>query len=99
MRGRALIAFLIGIVMAYQGADQQRRFGAGIDTLDLLGIAILRRDRHLADRDRGRRPCLAERLTCLASRYSDGGDRGREPSTPRRPQRQQQSRRCAAAGR
>jgi phospholipid/cholesterol/gamma-HCH transport system permease protein len=42
MRGRALIAFLIGIVMAYQGADQQRRFGAGIDTLDLLGIAILR---------------------------------------------------------
>ena len=30
-----LIAFLIGIVMAYQGADQLRRFGAEIFTVDL----------------------------------------------------------------
>jgi phospholipid/cholesterol/gamma-HCH transport system permease protein len=37
-----LIAFLIGIVMAYQGADQLRRFGAEIYTVDLLGISILR---------------------------------------------------------
>jgi phospholipid/cholesterol/gamma-HCH transport system permease protein len=37
-----LIAFLIGVVMAYQGADQLRRFGAEIFTVDLLGIAILR---------------------------------------------------------
>jgi len=37
-----LIAFLIGIVMAYQGADQLRRFGAEIYAVDLLGISILR---------------------------------------------------------
>jgi phospholipid/cholesterol/gamma-HCH transport system permease protein len=37
-----LIAFLIGVVMAYQGADQLRRFGAEIFTVDLLGISILR---------------------------------------------------------
>ena len=37
-----LIAFLIGIVMAYQGADQLRRFGAEIFTVDLVGVSILR---------------------------------------------------------
>jgi phospholipid/cholesterol/gamma-HCH transport system permease protein len=37
-----LIAFLIGVVMTYQGADQLRRFGAEIFTVDLLGISILR---------------------------------------------------------
>lgn len=37
-----LIAFLIGIVMAYQGADQLRRFGAEIYTIDLLAISVLR---------------------------------------------------------
>jgi phospholipid/cholesterol/gamma-HCH transport system permease protein len=37
-----LIAFLIGIVMAYQGADQLRRFGAEIYTINLLAITILR---------------------------------------------------------
>ncbi len=37
-----LIAFLLGIVMAYQGADQLRRFGAEIFTVDLLGISIMR---------------------------------------------------------
>lgn len=37
-----LIAFLIGIVMAYQGADQLKRFGAEIYTVDLVGVSILR---------------------------------------------------------
>jgi phospholipid/cholesterol/gamma-HCH transport system permease protein len=37
-----LIAFLIGVVMAYQGADQLRRFGAEIFTVNLLGISVLR---------------------------------------------------------
>ena len=37
-----LISFLIGIVMAYQGADQLRRFGAEIFTVDLVGISVLR---------------------------------------------------------
>jgi phospholipid/cholesterol/gamma-HCH transport system permease protein len=37
-----LLSFLIGIVFAYQGSDQLRRFGAEIYTVNLLGIAILR---------------------------------------------------------
>jgi phospholipid/cholesterol/gamma-HCH transport system permease protein len=37
-----LLAFLIGVVMAYQGADQLRRFGAEIFTVNLLGISIFR---------------------------------------------------------
>ena len=37
-----LLAFLIGVVMAYQGADQLRAFGAEIYTVNLLGISILR---------------------------------------------------------
>jgi len=37
-----LLWCLIGVVMAYQGADQLRRFGAEIYTVNLLGIAILR---------------------------------------------------------
>ncbi|HSA81886.1 MAG TPA: ABC transporter permease [Geminicoccaceae bacterium] len=37
-----LISFLIGIVMAYQGADQLQRFGAEIFTVDLLAISALR---------------------------------------------------------
>jgi len=37
-----LLSFLIGVVLAYQGADQLRRFGAEIYTVNLLGIAILR---------------------------------------------------------
>lgn len=37
-----LISFLIGVVMAYQGADQLKRFGAEIFTVDLLGFSILR---------------------------------------------------------
>ena len=37
-----LLSFLIGVVMAYQGADQLRRFGGEIYTVNLLGITILR---------------------------------------------------------
>jgi phospholipid/cholesterol/gamma-HCH transport system permease protein len=37
-----LLAFLVGVVIAYQGADQLRRFGAEIYTIDLLAIGILR---------------------------------------------------------
>lgn len=37
-----LLSFLIGVVMAYQGADQLRRFGAEIFTVNLLGVTILR---------------------------------------------------------
>ena len=37
-----LMAFLIGVVMAYQGADQLKRFGAEIFTVDLVGVSILR---------------------------------------------------------
>lgn len=37
-----LLSFLIGVVFAYQGADQLRRFGAEIYTVNLLGIGILR---------------------------------------------------------
>jgi len=37
-----LLSFLIGVVFAFQGADQLRRFGAEIYTVNLLGIAILR---------------------------------------------------------
>jgi phospholipid/cholesterol/gamma-HCH transport system permease protein len=37
-----LIAFLIGVVLAYQGADQLRRFGAEIFMVNLLAISILR---------------------------------------------------------
>ncbi len=38
----ALMAFLIGVVLAYQGADQLRQFGAEIFTVDLLAVATLR---------------------------------------------------------
>ncbi|MFQ6017310.1 MAG: MlaE family lipid ABC transporter permease subunit [Kiloniellaceae bacterium] len=37
-----LIAFLIGVVLAYQGADQLARFGAQIFTVDLVGFGVLR---------------------------------------------------------
>ncbi|MDB5363929.1 MAG: hypothetical protein JWO51_5226 [Rhodospirillales bacterium] len=37
-----LLSFLLGIVFAFQGADQLRRFGAEIFTVNLLGISILR---------------------------------------------------------
>jgi phospholipid/cholesterol/gamma-HCH transport system permease protein len=37
-----LLSFLIGIVLAYQGADQLRRFGAEIYTVNLLSVGVLR---------------------------------------------------------
>ena len=37
-----LLSFLIGVVLAYQGADQLKRFGAEIFTINLLGVSILR---------------------------------------------------------
>lgn len=37
-----LLSFLIGIVVAYQGADQLRRFGAEIFTVNLLALTVLR---------------------------------------------------------
>jgi phospholipid/cholesterol/gamma-HCH transport system permease protein len=38
----ALMSFLIGVVLAYQGADQLRQFGAEIFTVNLLAVATLR---------------------------------------------------------
>ena len=37
-----LISFLIGVVLAFQGADQLRRFGAEIFTVNLVAIGVLR---------------------------------------------------------
>jgi phospholipid/cholesterol/gamma-HCH transport system permease protein len=37
-----LLAFLIGVVLAYQGADQLKRFGAQAFTINLLGVGVLR---------------------------------------------------------
>jgi len=37
-----LISFLVGAVLAYQGADQLRRFGAEIFVVNLIGVSMLR---------------------------------------------------------
>src|SRR5690606_32789083 len=37
-----LLSFLIGVVLAYQGADQLARFGAEIYTVNLVGVGVLR---------------------------------------------------------
>ena len=37
-----LLSFLIGVVLAYQGAEQLRRLGAEIYVVNLLGLSILR---------------------------------------------------------
>ena len=37
-----LISFLIGVVLAYQGADQLARFGAQIFTANLVSVGVLR---------------------------------------------------------
>lgn len=37
-----LLSFLIGVVIAYQGADQLKKFGAEVFTINLLGVSILR---------------------------------------------------------
>jgi phospholipid/cholesterol/gamma-HCH transport system permease protein len=36
------LSFLMGIVVAYQGADQLRRYGANIFVADLVGLSMLR---------------------------------------------------------
>jgi phospholipid/cholesterol/gamma-HCH transport system permease protein len=37
-----LLSFLIGIVLAFQGADQLARFGAELFVVNLLGVSVLR---------------------------------------------------------
>ncbi|MBI1245531.1 MAG: MlaE family lipid ABC transporter permease subunit [Alphaproteobacteria bacterium] len=37
-----LLAFLIGVVLAFQGADQLRQYGAEVFTINLLGVSVLR---------------------------------------------------------
>jgi phospholipid/cholesterol/gamma-HCH transport system permease protein len=37
-----LLSFLVGIVIAFVGADQLRRFGAEVFTINLLGVMMLR---------------------------------------------------------
>ncbi|CAK0766016.1 phospholipid/cholesterol/gamma-HCH transport system permease protein [Azospirillaceae bacterium] len=37
-----MLSFLIGVVLAFQGADQLRRFGAEIYVVNLLGLSMLR---------------------------------------------------------
>jgi phospholipid/cholesterol/gamma-HCH transport system permease protein len=37
-----LISFLVGVVLAYQGADQLSRFGAQVFTVNMVGISVLR---------------------------------------------------------
>jgi len=38
----ALLAFLLGVVVAYQGADQLRQYGANIFVADLVGLSMVR---------------------------------------------------------
>jgi len=38
----ALLSFLLGVVIAYQGADQLRQYGANIFVADLVGLSMLR---------------------------------------------------------
>ena len=37
-----LLAFLVGVTLAYQGADQLKRFSAELFTINLLGAGVLR---------------------------------------------------------
>lgn len=37
-----LLSFLMGVVLAYQGAEQLRTFGANIYIVDLVGVSLLR---------------------------------------------------------
>ena len=37
-----LLSFMLGIVVAYQGADQLRQYGANIFVVDLVGLSMLR---------------------------------------------------------
>ena len=47
----SLMAFLIGVVLAFQGAAQLRQFGAEIFVVDLIAISVLREFGDPADRD------------------------------------------------
>ena len=38
----ALMSFLIGVVLAFQGATQLRQFGAEVFVVDLIAISVLR---------------------------------------------------------
>ncbi|MCY7308648.1 MAG: ABC transporter permease, partial [Rhodoferax sp.] len=38
----AVLSFLLGVVVAYQAADQLRRFGANLFVADLVGLSMLR---------------------------------------------------------
>jgi phospholipid/cholesterol/gamma-HCH transport system permease protein len=38
----ALMSFMLGVVVAYQGADQLRQYGANIFVADLVGLSMLR---------------------------------------------------------
>lgn len=37
-----LLAFLLGVVVAYQGSDQLKQYGANIFVVDLIGLSMLR---------------------------------------------------------
>jgi phospholipid/cholesterol/gamma-HCH transport system permease protein len=37
-----MISLLVGVVLAFQGADQLRRFGAQVFTVNMVGISVLR---------------------------------------------------------
>jgi phospholipid/cholesterol/gamma-HCH transport system permease protein len=37
-----MISFLVGVVLAFQGADQLARFGAQVFTINMVGISVLR---------------------------------------------------------
>jgi phospholipid/cholesterol/gamma-HCH transport system permease protein len=37
-----MISFLVGVVLAFQGADQLRRFGAQVFTINMVGVSVLR---------------------------------------------------------
>ena len=56
-----LLTFLIGVVIAYQGADYLRFYGLESYTVQLTGASILRELGSSADRDHPRRP-LGQRL-------------------------------------
>lgn len=38
----SLLSFMLGVVVAYQGADQLRHYGANIFVVDLVGLSMLR---------------------------------------------------------
>ena len=78
-----LLSFLIGVVLAYQGADQLRAYGAEIFTINLLGVSVLRELGVLLTVDHGRRP-LGQRLH-RRDRHDEGqrGGRRAEDARPR----------------